>query len=277
MKINNSTIPVWQDFALQDSNISKIVFPSLVARIARQDSLLPVEISGYYIGVLFENVFYIVSTNSLCLGKAKAINKPEVRQVGLHPERKHCWLFEEEVSRLFSQKTKNARTILWHTHPKTDESALNSMFTGDADIFLSILREELEEGLFDHLGKDGLRPTLDEVINEELSKKLSPTDINLTPGCAHILITDTAKAGHPDSWINAYRLDKESGQEDHICVELLGKQSRSMKRWYKEIMEKYWEAFKEASVRHNKILESLTETENLLPWKIPEETFFIKA
>ena len=275
IQINGSTPYVWQDLALRDTRVSKIIMPDLLIEILREDSLCPVERSGYLDGIVLNDGFYVVSSHHLCSDRTRRIDKPEVRQVSLSPERTHSWVFDEEVTRRFAERCSSVATVVWHLHPVMNESILRAMCFDEADVYTSVLREEIAEGHFDFLREKGVLPSLDVVINEVLSRKLSREDIFNTPGCMHLLVTCTIHANDKLSHLNGFKIHERSRIAEPIPVHNLESQSAETQNWYHGVEEQFNKAFQETCARWESIERSLPDHQLLIPALIPDGTFYI--
>ncbi|MEN9649406.1 MAG: hypothetical protein RL094_373 [Candidatus Parcubacteria bacterium] len=277
MIINETTTPVWQELALDHPGIAKFVMPELVVRNFREDSYQPVETSGFLTGILQGDTFYILANNPLCWGKAKPFGGREYRTVALEPEeRGPWWVFLEEVNRRFALREQQARTVIWHTHCRTTVATLQEMWPDEATAYIEVLQEEMQEGHFDHLGFNGARPSLDDVVNDVISRQLSEADISLTPGNTHLLITETWREQSPLSHLNAFKLVPGSKAYGKISIETISQQPPKTIRWYEEAVRSFEAAHTETCERHED-LTRLHEDMIRPEFRLPGQVFFMNA
>ncbi len=265
MRINGTTTPVWQELALNETRVTKFVIPESFIENFKEDAGLPVETSGFLTGIYYRDAFYVLGNNPLCWGKARPIFGIEYRTVGLTPTRDHSWVFMEEITRRFAAIAENVRTVLWHNHCKTTTATLLEMWPDEGQVYLDVLQEELVEGGFDYLGIGGKRPTIDEVVNEVISRKLSLADIEYTPGNTHLLITDTFKESAPLSHLNAFKLISTKSVLGTMPIEVLEQSSPDIIHWHKEVRGLFEAAFHVTCARHETVTETLSDEEQIIP------------
>lgn len=273
--IDNTSIPVWRTLALSDPGIREIVLPGWYHRVSALDSMLQIERSGYLVGVVFDQSFYVIAHHSLGAGKGPRIDGSEIRGVMIDVERNHSWIFQEEVAQRFSENCEHTKTIILHNHPHTKLEDLTKMCEIEAKAIMEVLNEEISEGYFDHLAKDG-RVDIDDVVNEVVSRKLSLADIQNTPGLYHILLTDTYRPPTSSSThINAYRLTSLGAPEKIGIVPMFRKPASARKK-YREFANQYHEAFQVASERFETLIDNLPLDQTLDPRRIDPEYLFPK-
>ncbi len=254
MKINATSTPVWQELTLNDAGVTKFVIPAWLVDNFEKDTKMPVEYSGFLTGVLHQNTFYVVGSNPLCSGRAKPMWEVEERTVGLEPEvRGHGWVFQEECTRRFAELMDGVRTVLWHSHVNTGEDNLYSIWPDEAEPYISVLQDEISEGAFDYLIVDGRRPSMDVVVNEVISRILSPADIKFTPGNTHLLITDTFRVGHPVSHLNAYKLQPQKAVLGKLPVSLETELDTATLSWYNRTFRLFEIAHRKTCIRHGRV------------------------
>lgn len=267
MNIHRTSTPVWQEIALDDTGVTKFVLPAHYIKNFLGDSGFQAEVSGYLTGAYHKNAFYVAGVHRLCVGKCRPWIGRETRTVGLEPEeRTHSWLFTEEASRRFAGKTHLARTVLWHNHYRTSVESFSTMWPDEAPAYLETLAEELADGDFDYLAENGNPPTLDDVVNEVMSRRLSEADVRMTPGNTHLLVTDTSSLKRPLAHLNAFQIVRETGATGKLPIEVLEEQSPSVRDWYATNVENlHEEAHTEACERFIAIEDSLDFPEMVIP------------
>lgn len=269
MNIHETSTPIWQEIALDDQGVTKFVLPAHFINNFLGDSGFQAEVSGFLTGVYHKNAFYVMGVNFLCHGKCRPWIGPETRSVGLEPEyRTHSWIFGEEVARRFAGKVKTARTVLWHNHYRTTEESFRSMWPDEAPSYIEILAEEFADGEFDYLIENEKAPTLDDVVNEVMSRKLSEADIRMTPGNTHFLVTDTSSPKRPLAHLNAFQIVRETGATGKLHIEVLEDQPASIRDWYASVDKLHEEAHEEACVRFTEVEDGLDFPEMVIPRRL---------
>ena len=98
------------------------------------------------------------------------------------------------------------KTVRYHSHPKVTEQTLTAELGAEASILVDHVKIEFEAGIFSSLGIT----TLDDAINEALSRHLSQRDLDANTGRYHLLISPTVYEQRPRSHLNFY--DLQSGR-----------------------------------------------------------------
>lgn len=150
---------------------------------------------GGYFGGFYREGLYLVD-------RVVNLGLDENSRVSLKAPSKVKTIYEEMISREIS----NYRTCIFHSHPRITVEGLKLLAPHEVDEILAHAKHEMESGLHDYFKKEGRPLTLEEVVNEMVTRDLSAQDIAMTPGNYHLLISPTLSDRNHLSHLNFYKI-----------------------------------------------------------------------
>jgi len=189
----------WKEFALEGS-VKEVVIEPITFDFTRRVSLecsgdQRPEQGGYFGGFLNEGVFYVMQPNMLGMGGSGRL------QFG-NPSRD-----QTRLTKKAGELMPGYRTLMFHSHPKVTEKILLDSDPISGRETVEKYKQDITNGDFDFLRDYGVEPTLEAVLNESLSRGLSPMDVDETIGDYHLLISPTVYPKSRYAHLNAYHLD----------------------------------------------------------------------
>ncbi len=227
----------WKEFALEGS-VKEVVIEPTTFDFTRRVSLecsgdQRPEQGGYFGGFLHEGVFYVMQPSMLGMGGSGCL------QFG------NSSRDQVQLTKRAGELMPGYRTLIFHSHPYVNEKLLLASDPISAKRTVEACNLAIANGEFDFLKDFGVEPTLDAVLNETLSRNLSPMDIDETPGSYHLLISPTVYPKFRYAHLNVYHLDRnrlpdyliagrEMNREDRQKVKPLIREFRRIQRVVKK-------------------------------------------
>ena len=106
------------------------------------------------------------------------------------------------------------KTIIYHNHPRVTQMSMVDEIGIEALDFIRTIKTDFDNGIYAELG---IRD-LDDAVNEELSRVLSPTDVRNTPGRYNLVISPTFSGDSLSSHLNFYDLRSGTFRFSHRLV-----------------------------------------------------------
>lgn len=220
----------WKKFALVEP-IDKVIFVPgicefmLATAEESKNTNFKVESGGFVYGTLYDGIYYALNEHRYLdqLGNIQIespIPKPSL-----------------EYIKSYSSKDSNFRTVSFHSHPRVSFEDIEIKYR---ERIRRQLRREITRGVFDYLVDSG-RPSIEDVLNELVTRDLSQEDISFTAGNYHLLISPTPHKDMPNSHINFFHIGPDRVVDKKVSVERMS--YNHAKRMY-PILRKYSETYK---------------------------------
>ena len=166
------------------------------------------------------------------------LGEGDKKSVKLNPEYLE---FHNELIKRSKMVEPSFTSVLYHNHPKLSAEEYPKEI-------IDSLEKNLSLGIYDSLWKEGIRPSINSAIEEDVARQLSPTDLLGVAGRLHVLVTDRERKNNLLSHIHAYKFDSDSiaGQEV-FKVKSLDEHPRDVNVWGRGIsssLNEVYEALK---------------------------------
>ena len=218
--MSRDTNASWRDYALKE-RIERVALAPVVERFLNDTAnecwgnYYP-EQAGHISGVVEGETFYALMPKLLAHSPDGEVSIPW----RLHPA-------DEEDTLRTGEEFQNFRTVLYHSHPKIIRASLRKLFP-NAEPLAQVLEKEIAEGIWDGLIQGRKRPSINEVLTENLTRTLSSEDVAVTPGNYHLLVTHTPRKANPRAYLNFWHINPQRAPERLVEVKRISPQD--MKR-----------------------------------------------
>jgi len=230
---------IWKDKVLVEP-IDEVVLNQIILESTRMtaeqankppyDFDLP-ECGGIMYGSLVEKKFYIFFKNCLVNNFNSFVTLPL-----LIPQ-------DVKLIKELSDKLNGFRTIIYHSHPKITQETLKKFYPEISKEIISLIQDEIDNGIHNHLSRNGTKPSLDRVFNETLSRTLSEDDMKNTVGKYHLLISPTLYENDNVSHLNLYKLKNKRGKLiERVKIRVMNEKE---KPFFEQLNRKFLESINE--------------------------------